>query len=76
MLFVLQTPSGVICPGRKNTKALPQVAPYFSFTVEILDKSNKEVYFMNVSSSQLVSIDVGTCVCVSACVRVIKVMKI
>ncbi|XP_041346986.1 uncharacterized protein LOC121366718, partial [Gigantopelta aegis] len=41
-----ETPSGVTCPGRKNTKAFPNLADAFSFSVEIVDNIRQQVSFM------------------------------
>ncbi|KAK3595423.1 hypothetical protein CHS0354_003417 [Potamilus streckersoni] len=45
---VFETPSGVQCPGRKNTKPLPTIPPdVFSFTTEILDNRQNTISFMD-----------------------------
>ncbi|XP_061170485.1 uncharacterized protein LOC133179822 [Saccostrea echinata] len=43
---VFETPAGVQCPGRKNTKNLPTMPPAFSFMSEYVDKTRKIVSFM------------------------------
>ena len=35
-LMILQTPSGVVCPGRKQTRAVPQLKNAFKYREEIL----------------------------------------
>ncbi|KAK3094452.1 hypothetical protein FSP39_001885 [Pinctada imbricata] len=41
-----ETPAGVQCPGRKNTKDLPTMPNTFSFMSEFVDKQRKTVSFM------------------------------
>lgn len=41
-----ETPSGVICPGRKDTKPLPTPHKAFSFIAEILTPSTKTIAFI------------------------------
>ncbi|XP_052785713.1 uncharacterized protein LOC128221230 [Mya arenaria] len=44
---VFETPSGIVCPGRKLTQNFPTVAnDAFSFTTEILDVTNNHLSFM------------------------------
>lgn len=48
MFFLPQTPSGVICPGRKDTKPLPTPATAFKFTSEILTPDSLTIGFIKV----------------------------
>ncbi|XP_067654153.1 uncharacterized protein [Haliotis asinina] len=41
-----ETPGLISCPGRKLTKAFPQISSAFSFTVEIIDSVREDVRFM------------------------------
>uniref|UniRef100_K1Q8K1 LolA-like domain-containing protein n=1 Tax=Magallana gigas TaxID=29159 RepID=K1Q8K1_MAGGI len=50
---LFETPSGYVCPGRKNTKPLPTPSNYFRFTSEILDPNQKTIGFIKVSLTRL-----------------------
>ncbi|KAJ8307887.1 hypothetical protein KUTeg_014534 [Tegillarca granosa] len=41
-----ETPSGIVCPHRKLSKALPVPGPHFTFTAETLDLNNKKIGFI------------------------------
>ncbi|XP_071098829.1 uncharacterized protein [Haliotis cracherodii] len=41
-----ETPNGISCPGRKNTKPLPVVAPAYSLIIEIVDNVRSQISFM------------------------------
>ncbi|XP_071140391.1 uncharacterized protein [Mytilus edulis] len=43
---VFETPAGVQCPGRQNTKNLPKMPNGFSFTSEFIDKTRYTISFM------------------------------
>lgn len=43
---LFETPSGYVCPGRKNMKPLPNPSNYFKFTSEILDPTQKTIGFI------------------------------
>lgn len=43
-----QTPSGIVCPGRKDTKPLPTPHKAFKFTAEILKPVEKTINFIRV----------------------------
>lgn len=43
---LFETPSGYVCPGRKNMKPLPTPSNYFRFTSEILDPNQKTIGFI------------------------------
>nr|XP_022308560.1 uncharacterized protein LOC111114516 [Crassostrea virginica] len=43
---VFETPAGLQCQGRKNTKNLPTMPPSFSFMSEYVDKTRKLISFM------------------------------
>ncbi|XP_060074040.1 uncharacterized protein LOC132553781 [Ylistrum balloti] len=43
---VFQTPPGVLCSNRVNTKHVPSVSDAFSFTVEVVDKTLGTVSYM------------------------------
>ncbi|KAK7096301.1 uncharacterized protein [Littorina saxatilis] len=36
-LQVFETPAGTVCPGRKNSKAVPSLPPRFSYSAEVVD---------------------------------------
>ncbi|XP_025108000.1 uncharacterized protein LOC112572504 [Pomacea canaliculata] len=42
---VFETPSGVVCPGRRNTKPFPVMPDALSFTAESLDEEGKSVTY-------------------------------
>ena len=46
-----QTPSGLVCPGRKDTKPLPTPHKAFQFTAEILTPATKTIGFIMVMLS-------------------------
>ncbi|XP_062575643.1 uncharacterized protein LOC134237559 [Saccostrea cucullata] len=43
---VFETPSGVLCPGRKDVKPVPTPSNYFRFTSEILNPGQKTIGFI------------------------------
>ncbi|OWF53450.1 uncharacterized protein LOC110446368 [Mizuhopecten yessoensis] len=43
---IFQTPPGVLCTNRSNTKTVPSVPDAFSFTVEVVDKTLNAVSYM------------------------------
>ncbi|XP_022304410.1 uncharacterized protein LOC111111618 [Crassostrea virginica] len=43
---LFETPSGYVCPGRKDTKPLPTPSNYFRFTSEILDPTQNTIGFI------------------------------
>ncbi|XP_025083953.1 uncharacterized protein LOC112557990 [Pomacea canaliculata] len=43
---VFETPDEIVCPGRKNTKALPSLPDAFSFTMEAVSTANHQVTFL------------------------------
>jgi len=47
--YYWQTPRGVSCPGRKNTKPLPNLPQQFSFTLEQVDQGLNLVTFVKES---------------------------
>lgn len=42
---IFETPSGIICPGRKNTKGLPALPDALSFVGETLDEQRKSITY-------------------------------
>ncbi|KAK7101768.1 uncharacterized protein [Littorina saxatilis] len=42
---VFETPSGVVCPGRKNTKPLPALPSALSFTGETINEQRKGITY-------------------------------
>ena len=58
VFFVLQTPAGLQCQGRKKTKKLPKVPmDAFSFTTEILDLIRNSLSFLKVDTCRSVSLN-------------------
>ncbi|XP_050399409.1 uncharacterized protein LOC126816707 isoform X1 [Patella vulgata] len=46
---IFETPSMVVCPGRKNTLDFPDLPNSFSFTIEMIDSVRQSVTFMTES---------------------------
>ena len=50
LLFSWQTPPGTICPGRKQTKPVPQLAGKYSYREEIVSLGSQQISQADVST--------------------------